>query len=267
MHLETVGSPALWFAFGALVLCVLFADVLLFHREDKVVGFGAALGWTLFWVSLSLSFGGFVHWRFGGEKALEYLAGYLVEQSLSVDNLFVFLVVFKSFALPRALEHRVLYWGILGALVLRLACILAGAALIQAFDWIFYVFGAILLFTGVRLLFEQDEDPHPEKHPVLRLLRRFIPTVGAYHGNRFFIEEAGKRFATPLFIVLLTIEMTDVVFAVDSIPAVFGVTRDPFIVYTSNIFAILGLRSLYFLLAGAMDRLHYLKYGLALVLL
>jgi tellurite resistance protein TerC len=207
-----------------------------------------------------------VYFWFGSQRALEFLTAYLIEETLSVDNLFVFLVIFRYFAVPAALQHRVLFWGIIGAITLRISFILAGAALLQRFHWVMYVFGAFLVFTGIKLLVQRDAEMHPERNPVLRIARRVIPTISEYRGTHFTVVENGRRYATPLLMVLLVIEATDVVFAVDSIPAVFAVTRDPFIVFTSNIFAVLGLRALYFALAGMMEKFHYLKVGLGLVL-
>jgi tellurite resistance protein TerC len=205
------------------------------------------------------------HW-FGPERALEFTTGYQIEEALSVDNMFVFLIIFTYFKVPAALQHRVLFWGILGALVMRAIFILAGAALIAKFHWIIYLFGAFLLFTGVRLVRDKGVEIHPERNPVYRLFSRFVPSVKDYRGSHFVVKEGGRRYATPLLLVLVVVEATDVVFAVDSIPAIFAITTDPFIVYTSNIFAILGLRALYFVLAGAMSQFHLLKVALGLVL-
>jgi tellurite resistance protein TerC len=222
--------------------------------------------WSAVWIGLALAFNGLVtHW-FGAERGLEFLTGYLIEKALAVDNIFVFYAIFAYFAVPIALQHRVLFWGILGALVLRAVFILAGAALLQRFHWIMYVFGALLVATAVKLMVMSEDGIHPERNAVYRLFRRFVPSVTEYHGARFTVKQAGRRLATPLLAVLVLIEWTDVVFAIDSIPAIFAVTSDPFIVYTSNIFAILGLRSLFFLLAGVLGRFHLLKPALALVL-
>ena len=266
MQLESVGEPWMWIAFTAFVIAMLVLDLGVFHRKAHVVEVREALGWSAFWISLAVIFGIGVWYFFGAERALEFATAYLIEETLSVDNLFVFLVIFGYFAVPAQLQHRVLFWGIIGAIVLRIAFILAGAALLQRFHWVMYIFGAFLVFTGIKLLFQSGDEVHPEKNPILRLARKFIPTVPDYRGTKFFVVENGKRYATPLLMVLLVIEATDVVFAVDSIPAVFAVTRDPFIVFTSNIFAVLGLRSLYFALAGMMQKFHYLKVGLGLVL-
>ena len=261
-----MGTPVLWIGFTLFVLLLLALDLGVFHRRAHAVGYKEALGWCAFWVGLALGFALLVYRWFGSERALEFLAGYLIEQALSVDNMFVFLLLFTYFGVPAALQHRVLFWGILGALAMRAVFILAGAALIEHFHWVVYVFGAFLLLTGVRLLRDKGVEVRPERNPVYRLFSRFVPLVKEYRGNRFFVVEAGRRYATPLLLVLAVVEATDLVFAVDSIPAVFGVTTDPFIVYTSNIFAILGLRSLFFVLAGAMSQFHLLKLALGLVL-
>lgn len=267
MHLESVGTPLLWVGFTAFVLALLALDLGVFHRKAHEVGFKEALVWSVVWVGLAAAFNVGVWTWFGPEKGLEFLTGYLIEKALSVDNIFVFLVVFAYFSVPKELQHRVLFWGILGALAMRAAFIAAGAALLESFHAVIYVFGGFLVFTGVRMLVQRDEGPRPDRSPVLRLFRRVVPSVPDYQGPRFTVVKAGKRFATPLLAVLVVVEATDVVFAVDSIPAVFAVTKDPFIVYTSNVFAILGLRAMYFLLAGILDRFRYLKAGLAMVLI
>ncbi len=266
MGIESIGTPLLWVAFTLFVLAMLALDLGVFHRRAHVVRVREALLWTLVWISLAMIFNAGVYFWFGSERALEFLTGYVIEKALSVDNVFVFLVIFSYFAVPAALQHRVLFWGILGALVMRAIFIFLGAALLQQFHWVMYVFGAFLLFTGVKLLLQRGSEVHPERNPLFQLFRRMVPSVSDYRGSHFTVVEAGKRYATPLLLVLVAIEATDLVFAVDSIPAVFAITRDPFIVYTSNIFAILGLRALYFALAGVMGRFHYLRVGLALVL-
>ena len=243
-----IGTPALWAGFSAVVLVLLAVDLFVFHRKPHEVKVKEALIWTGVWISLALVFCGFVYVQFGSKPALEFLTGFVIEKSLSVDNLFVFMVVLSHFAVPPKQQHRVLFWGVLGALVMRGLFIAGGAALLHRFHWVAYVFGAFLVITGVRLLFQREEEPDPEKSFILRAVRRVAPDL------------------PKLAVVLVVIEATDLVFAVDSIPAIFAVTRDPFIVYTSNIFAILGLRSLYFALAGVMGRFHYIKLGLALVL-
>ncbi|MFL6248786.1 MAG: TerC family protein [Vicinamibacterales bacterium] len=264
----TIVSPALWIGFAVFVLGVLALDLGVFSRKAHVVRFREALIWTCVWVSLAMIFNAWIYIQFGSHKALEFLTGYLIEEALSVDNIFVFVILLSSFAVPKIYQHRVLFWGVIGAIVMRAIFIGLGVALISRFHWIMYVFGGILIVTGIRLMLQDDDhEPHPEKNPIYKLARRVIPAVSEYHGGSFMIVQNGKRFATPLLLVLIAIEATDVVFAVDSIPAVFAITTDPFIVYTSNIFAILGLRSMYFLLAGVIDKFHFLKIGLALVLL
>jgi tellurite resistance protein TerC len=263
---ETIGSPMLWAGFIAFVLAMLALDLGVFHRKAHVIGFREALTWSVVWVGLAVLFNVGVWVWFGPQKGLEFATGYLIEKSLSVDNVFVFAVLFSAFAVPAQYQHRVLFWGILGALVMRAIFIFAGAAAITQFHWIIYVFGGLLIITGIKLLRRTEDEVHPERNPIFRLFQRFVPSVAEYHGQAFTVLRAGRRFATPLLTVLVAVEITDLVFAVDSIPAIFAVTRDPFIIFTSNIFAILGLRALYFLLAGAIRRLAYLHVGLALVL-
>jgi tellurite resistance protein TerC len=264
---ETIGTPALWAGFVAFVLALLALDLGVFHRNAHAVTLKEAGIWSAVWVALALCFNaGVAHW-FGPERGLEFLTGYLIEKALAVDNIFVFYALFAYFAVPATYQHRVLFWGVLGALVMRAIFIFAGAALLAKFHWIIYVFGAILVITAVRLITMPEDGVHPDKNPVYRMLRRIIPATSEYHGARFTVVQNGKRVATPLLIVLLLIEWTDLVFAVDSIPAIFAVTNDPFIVFTSNIFAILGLRSLFFLLQGVIGRFHLLKPALAAVLL
>jgi tellurite resistance protein TerC len=263
----SIGTPALWTGFTVFVLAMLALDLGVFHRKAHAVRMREALVWSIVWVGLALCFNAGVYAWFGPERALEFLTGYLIEKALSVDNLFVFLVLFSYFGVPPALQHRVLLWGIVGALAMRAAFIMAGAALIQQFHWVIYVFGAFLVFTGIKLLAAREgNDINPERNFVLRLLRRTVPCVPDYRGARFFVKESGRNYATPLLMVLVAIEATDIVFAVDSIPAIFAITTDPFIVFTSNIFAILGLRALYFLLAGMIGKFRYLKVGLGMVL-
>ena len=261
-----------WVGFNALVLALLALDLGVFNRKAHAVSVKEALGWSAVWLSLAIAFGIGVGAVMGRQSALEFFAGYLVEEALSVDNLFVFILIFSYFKIAPTLQHRVLFWGILGALVMRGAMIGAGAILIDRFHAIIYVFGAFLVFTGIRMAFSGDSDIEPEANPVIRVVRRFVPITTKFHGERFFVRESlrpggpVRLLATPLFVVLALVETTDVVFALDSIPAVFGVTRNPFLVYTSNVFAILGLRSLYFVLAGVMGKFHLLKYGLSVVL-
>ncbi|HEV7763504.1 MAG TPA: TerC family protein [Thermoanaerobaculia bacterium] len=265
--METIASPHLWVIFSVFVLGMLALDLGVFNRKAHEVHFKEALTWSFVWVALSMVFNWWIYHEFGKQKALEFLTGYLIEKALSVDNIFVFVVLFASFAVPKIYQHRVLFWGVIGAIVMRAIFIGLGAALVARFHWIMYVFGAILIFTGFKLMAEGDAEPHPEKNPIYKFARRLMPATPEYHGKQFTIIKEGRRYATPLLLVLIAIEATDVVFAVDSIPAIFAITTDPFIVYTSNIFAILGLRAMYFLLAGVIDKFHFLKYGLATVLL
>jgi tellurite resistance protein TerC len=255
-----------WIGFNLFVLAVLAIDLGLFHKKSTTVSLKNALMWSAVWISLACVFCVIVYFWHGKQSALEFLTGYLIEQSLSVDNLFVFLVLFQFFKVPAEYQYKVLFWGIIGALVMRLFFIVAGVALINRFHWIIYVFGAFLIWTGFKLAFNEEEDVHPEQNPVLRFVRRFIPITHDYEGDRFFVMRDAKRFATPLFAVLIVVETTDLLFAVDSIPAVLAITRDAFIVYTSNVFAILGLRSMFFALAGVLDLFEYLHYGLAAIL-
>ncbi len=259
-------SATLWIGFNLFVLGLLALDLGVFHRHAHEVTFKEAASWSAVWIALALAFNlGIWHW-FGEQKALEFLTGYLIEKSLSVDNIFVIALLFSYFTVPARYQHRVLFWGILGALVLRAIFIGVGAALLAHFHWIIYLFGAFLVVTGLKMALTRESGIEPEKNPVLRLLRRWIPVTDRYHGQNFFVRENGVRLATPLFLVLVLVETTDLIFAVDSIPAIFAVTTDPFLVYTSNVFAILGLRSLYFLLAGVMHKFTYLKLGLAAIL-
>lgn len=260
------GSLLLWGGFLVLILILLALDLGVFHRKDKEITSGEAAGWTGFWILLALAFNGFIWWDMGPEKGLEFFTGYVIEKSLSVDNLFVMVLIFNSFGVPKIYQHRVLFWGIVGALVMRGVLILVGAGLLTRFHFVIYLFGAFLIYTGIHMLFAADQVPDPQKNRALRLFRRFVPTTSHYHGHNFFVVEDGKRMATPLLATLVVIEAMDLVFAVDSIPAIFAVTLDPFIVFTSNIFAILGLRSLYFLLANVVEKFVHLKYGLAVIL-
>lgn len=265
--MESVGTPLLWTTFSVLIFAVLAIDLGVFHRKAHEVRFREAISWVGVWVTLALLFALGVYWKFGSDKALEFLTGYIIEEALSIDNVFVFIVIFAFFRVPKEYQHRILFWGILGALIMRAIFIFAGAALLHRFHWIIYIFGGILIITGIRMLLGKDEEIHPEKNFVYRLFRRVVPMSHAYHGQRFFVIENGRRLATPLLLVLVVVEATDVIFAVDSIPAIFAITTDPFIIYTSNIFAILGLRNLYFVVARFMEKFHFLKIGLAFVLL
>jgi len=266
MH-ESIGSPWLWIGFIAFVLCMLALDLGVLHKKDHEVSVKEALIWTGVWIALAMLFNAGIYVGFGSQRALEFLSGYVIEKALSVDNIFVFIVVFSAFSIPAKLQHRVLLWGILSALVLRAIFVVLGAALLSRFHWLGYVFGVFLVFTGIKLLVQRNGEIDPRKNPLFKLFRRLLPSVDELHEGQFTILQNGKRYATPLLLVLIAIETTDIVFAMDSIPAIFAVTRDPFIVFTSNIFAILGLRALYFALSGMMDKFHYLKYGLALVLM
>ncbi len=255
-----------WIAFNIFVLMMLALDLGVFHRKAHVVTIKEALTWTGVWIALALLFNAGVYFVSGPEKALSFLAGYLIEKSLSVDNIFVFLLIFSYFRVALAHQHKVLFWGILGALVMRAIFIFAGVTLMQRFHWIIYIFGPFLVITGIRMAFQKEHEIHPERNPVLRLCRRFMNVTGDYVDSKFFVRHAGRLAATPLFIVLVVVETTDLVFAIDSIPAILAITVDPFIVYSSNVFAILGLRALYFALNGLMQLFHYLHYGLSAIL-
>ncbi len=262
----TIGSPLFWISFLVIVLILLSLDLGIFHRKARVVSLKEALSWSAVWVALSLCFGAWIYHHSGPKYGMEFLAGYLIEYALSVDNVLVFIMIFSYFSVPAHLHHRVLFWGILGALIMRGTFIFVGAALIRAFHWILYVLGVFLVVTGLKIMRAGDTEVDPKKNPVVRLFQRIMPMSSSYESNGFVTREAGRFLATPLALVLLTVESTDLVFATDSIPAIFGVTRDPFIVYTSNICAILGLRSMYFLLAAAINRFAYLGRGVGLVL-
>jgi tellurite resistance protein TerC len=256
----------LWIAFNAFVLLMLALDLGVFHRNAHEIKFKEAVIWTLVWISLAFVFNGLV-WKFFGEtKAIEFLTGYIVEKSLSVDNIFVFVLIFSAFQVPAIYQHRVLFYGIIGALLMRAIFIFAGVALIEKFHWIIYVFGVFLIYTGIKIAIEKGTKVNVENNSFLNLVKKFIPFTMQYHGSKFFIRENARRVATPLFLVLVLIEFTDLIFAVDSIPAILAITQDTFIVYTSNIFAILGLRSLYFALAGSLKYFTYLHYGLSVIL-
>ena len=258
--------PSIWLGFTALVVVLLVLDLGVLNRKSHVLGFREALTWSAGVVTLALLFGAFLWLREGARMALEYYTGYVIELSLSVDNLFVFLLIFQYFAVPAELQPRILKWGILGALVMRGIMIGLGALLLSRFTWIIYVFGGILVLTGIRMFHGTGDRVEPERNPLVRMARRVIPMIDAYDGQHFFSKTIRGWMATPLLLVLLMVEWSDLVFAIDSIPAIFAVTRDPFIVYSSNVFAVLGLRALYFVLAGLMDRFAYLKPGVALIL-
>jgi len=255
-----------WMAFNAFVIIVLALDLGVFHRKAHVVGMREALSWSAAWIAMAMVFNVWICLQLGPQKGAEFLTGYLIEKSLSVDNVFVFAVLFTFFGIPAQYQHRVLFWGIFGALVMRAVMIFAGAALIQNFTWIMYVFAALVIFTGIKMVTGKHEAIDMEKNLALKLLRRFMPVSKDFHGQKFFIRNNGILTATPLFAVLICIEMTDLVFAIDSIPAIFAITQDTFILYTSNVFAMLGLRALYFALSGILPYFHFLKYGLGAIL-
>lgn len=266
----------MWLGFNLFVLAMLALDLGVFHRDAHEVSIKEAAIWSVVWISLALAFNAaiFLFWEqlipgseySSTDAGLAFLTGYLIEKALSVDNIFVFVLIFSYFAVPAKYQHRVLFWGIIGALLMRAGMIFAGAALIKQFHWVIWIFGAFLIFTGIKMATAKDEKLEPEKNPVVRIFKRFMPVSDSYDGQKFFTVKNGVRMATPLFLVLIMVETTDLIFAVDSIPAIFAVTQDPFIVYTSNVFAILGLRSLYFVLGGMMNKFHYLKLGLSVVL-
>jgi tellurite resistance protein TerC len=261
-----MGTPLLWLIFNLFVLATIALDLGVFHRRPHKMKTREALIWTFIWIGLSIVFGfGVMHFS-GEQRGLEFFTGYVIEKALSVDNLFLFLVIFRAFAVDEKLQHRLLEWGIVGALIMRGAMIAAGAGLIERFSWVLYVFGAFLVFAGLHMLFAKKAEMHPEENRISRFARKYLRVTKEYEGSKFFVRNGGKRFATPLFVALLIVEITDITLAVDSIPAIFGITRDPFIVYTSNVFAILGLRAMYFLLAGVLGRLRYLTTGLSFVL-
>jgi len=260
-------SLLLWGLFNVFILCMLAIDLFVFNKEAHEITIKESLTWTVVWIILSLLFGIGVYNYMGADHAIDYYTGYLIEKSLSVDNIFVFILIFSYFNVDAKYQHKVLFWGILGALVMRLIFIFTGVALLERFHWIIYVFGSFLIITGFRLAYEHDREIHPERNPVLKLVRKIIPVSKRYHGDRFFIHKMGKRFATPMFIVLVVVETTDVIFALDSIPAILAITTDRFIVYSSNAFAILGLRALYFALSGIIKLFQYLHYGLAMILI
>jgi tellurite resistance protein TerC len=262
-----MGTPLLWVGFNAFVIVALILDLGVFHRKAHKIKIREAAFWSVVWIGLALAFGFFVwHWH-GPQRGLEYLTGYVIEKALSIDNLFVFLVIFRTFQVDEQVQHRVLAWGILGALVMRGIMIAAGSILIARFSWLLPAFGLFLVYTGLHMLWKRGKQVHYERNPIFRFASTHLRVTKEYRGSSFFVRQAGQLFATPLFLVLLVIEISDVTFAVDSIPAIFGITRDPFIVFTSNVFAILGLRALYFLLSDLLQYLRYLGYGLAVVLI
>ena len=256
-----------WIIFNAFVLLLLGLDLLVFHRKSHAVSIKEALLWSFFWIALSLSFNAIIYFEMGPQAALEFLTAYLIEKSLSVDNLFVFLIIFNYFQVPLQFQHKILFWGVLGALVFRAIFILAGVALLQKFHFISYLLGAFLVYTGIKMFSTQQEEIDPESNPLIKFISRYIPITNTLVGDKFFVRKDKILYATPLFLVLMMVETTDIVFAADSIPAILAISKDSFIVYTSNVFALLGLRALYFALAGVMKLFHYLHYGLSLILI
>lgn len=256
-----------WIGFNVFVLLMLALDLGVFNRKAHEVSIKEAMIWTGVWITLAMCFNWLIYYWQGEVKALEFFTGYVIEKALSVDNIFVFVLIFSYFKTPAIYQHKILFWGIIGALIMRAAFIFAGVALLEKFHWTIYVFGAILIYTGYKMLTQKEIIIEPEKNPLIKLFRKVMPVTNELHGGNFFVKQDGKRFATPLFLVLLLIETTDLIFAADSIPAILAITQDHFIVYTSNVFAILGLRSLYFALAGMMDKFRYLSKGLALILI
>ena len=262
-----MGTPLQWLAFNVFVLITIALDLRVFHRKAHKISVREAAIASFGWVGVSVLFGLGVLYYYGQQPALEYFTGYLIEKALSVDNLFLFLVIFRAFAVDERFQHRLLEWGVIGALVMRGIMIALGAELIQHFSWVMYLLGAFLVYAGLHMVLAKKTEVHPEKNRIFQFARKHLRVTHKYEGEHFFVRNGGKLFATPLFLVLLVVEITDLTLAIDSIPAIFGITRDPFIVYTSNVFAIMGLRALYFLLAGVLDRLRYLDAGLALVLM
>ena len=256
-----------WIGFNVFVLLMLALDLGVFNRKAHEVSIKEAMIWTGVWVTLAMCFNGLIYYWQGEVKALEFFTGYVIEKALSIDNIFVFVLIFSYFKIPAIHQHKILFWGIIGALIMRAAFIFAGVALLEKFHWTIYVFGAILIYTGYKMLTQKEIIIEPEKNPLIKLFRRVMPVTNELHSSKFFVKQDGKRFATPLFLVLLLIETTDLIFAADSIPAILAITQDHFIVYTSNVFAILGLRSLYFALARMIDKFRYLSKGLALILI
>src|SRR5918993_5655291 len=264
--MDPISSTWLWVGFSLFILTMLSLDLGLFNRKAHTIRYREAWIWSGVWITLALIFAGLVFHYQGSERGFEFLTGYIIELSLSVDNLFVFLLIFSYFKVPAQFQHRVLFWGVMGALVMRLTMIFVGAELIERFEWIIYIFGGFLVYTGIKMFRQEEIEIHPDQNPVVRVVTRFFPVVRYYDEEKFFTTVDGKRVGTLLLLVLMVVEVTDLVFAVDSIPAIFAITTNTFIVYTSNVFAILGLRSMYFLLAGVVEKFHYLKMGLAIVL-
>lgn len=261
-----MGSFWTWALFISFVMVMLVLDMLVFHRRAHAVSVKEATRWTIFWIGLAMAFNVLLYFWQGSDAALKFFTGYVIEESLSVDNLFVFVLIFTSFRVPSELQHRVLFWGIIGAQIMRGLFIGVGTALINSFHWIIYVFGAFLIFTGIKMALQREEGLHPEDNPIVHFFRRFVPMTRSYEGSKFLTRVNGRLMATPLLLVLVIVESSDVIFAVDSIPAIFAITTDPFLVFTSNVFAILGLRSLYFVLARVVDKFYYLKFALSVIL-
>ncbi len=259
-------TPTFYLIFSLIILAVLALDLGVFHRKSHVVGVREALGWTAAWIALALGFGGWIWSAYGMQRGTEFLTGYLIELSLSADNVFIFVLIFSYFAVPAKYQHKVLFWGVLSAIGMRLVMIFTGAALLERFHWLIYIFAAFLLLTGIKLIVKKSGSVNLDNSPVIRWFRRLVPTTKDYDGDKFLTRHNGKLMATPLMLVLVCVEASDLIFALDSIPAIFAVTKEPFIVFTSNVFAIMGLRSLYFLLAGIIDKFHYLRTGLGVVL-
>ena len=257
----------IWLGFGLFLVVMLALDLGVFHKNSHVIEFKEAITWSSIWIGLALVFNVGVFYFAGKAKGLEFFTGYLIEKSLSIDNVFIIALIFTYFNVPREYQHRVLFWGVIGALIMRAILIAVGAALITEFTWIIYIFGAFLIFTGFKMYFQKDHKIDPDKNPLVRLSKKLIPVTDQYNKEKFFVIKDDKRYATPLFLVLLLVETTDLIFAVDSIPAIFAISKDPFIVFTSNAFAILGLRSLYFALAGVIHKFYYLKAGLSVILI
>jgi tellurite resistance protein TerC len=261
-----IDTTYLWIGFNVFVLIMLALDLGVFHRKSHEVNIKEALIWSFVWIALAMVFNYGIYTYMGKVKALEFFTGYVLEKSLSVDNIFVFILVFSFFKVPSLYQHKILFWGVFGALVMRIILIFSGVALLTKFHWLIYVFGAFLIFTGIKMLFQKDGHTEPDKNILVKLFKKVYPVTNEYHGDKFFVKLDGRKFATPMFVVLLVIEFTDLVFAVDSIPAILAITNDTFIVYTSNVFAILGLRSLYFALSGVMKYFRFLKVGLSVIL-
>lgn len=257
----------IWIVFSLFLIIMLALDLGVFHKHSHIVEFKESIIWSCIWIGLALIFNGGIFYFAGNTKGMEFLTGYLIEKSLSIDNIFIIALIFSYFGVPREYQHRVLFWGVIGALIMRAILIALGSTLIKEFSWIIYIFGAFLVITGVKMYFQNQQSIHPDKNPLVRLFKKFFTVSKEFHGEKFFVKLNGKSVATPLFIVLILVETTDLIFAVDSIPAIFAVTQDTFIVFTSNAFAILGLRSLYFALAGVMHKFHYLKAGLSVILI